>query len=59
MLRNKKLINCHFFMDNGSDQKTLPENSILFFEVISKVIQKMAFDAIRKELQRVVCTCCL
>ena len=28
-------------------------------EVISKVIQKMAFDAIRKELQRVVCTCCL
>ena len=26
-------------------------------EVISKVIQKMASDAIRKELQRVVCTC--
>ena len=40
-------------------KKTNAQRKIKFSEVISKVIQKMAFDAIRKELQRVVCTCYL
>ena len=50
-------IPCIFMINKELTHKLF--SFMLLLEVISKIIQKMAFDAIRKELQRVVCTCYL